>query len=66
MADMVVAAFSTGVSRVATWDATNTHFTDETVNDWHGQVAHGALEPMQRKHLISVIIKGFLNTSWLP
>ena len=43
MADMVVAAFSTGVSRVATWDATNTHFTDETVNDWHGQVAHGAL-----------------------
>ena len=43
MADMVVAAFSTGVSRVATWDANNTHFTDETINDWHGQVAHGSL-----------------------
>ena len=43
MADMVVAAFETGTSRVATWDSTNTHFTDERVNDWHGQVAHGAM-----------------------
>ena len=43
MADMVVAAFETGTSRIATWDTANTHFTNATVSDWHGQVAHGAL-----------------------
>ena len=43
MCDMVVAAFESGASRVATWDPKNTRFTHETVNDWHGAVAHGGL-----------------------
>jgi len=42
MNDIIVAAFETGTSRVGT--CLQTHkFTEETVNDWHGQVAHGAL-----------------------
>ena len=40
MADMIVMAFSTGTSRVATWDPYETRFTYDTINDWHGKVAH--------------------------
>ena len=43
MAEMLVAAFTTGTSRVATWDPSNTRFTDEMINDWHGQVAHSGM-----------------------
>jgi len=40
MNDVIVAAFSTGISRVGTWFQ-NIKFADQLINDWHGQVAHG-------------------------
>ncbi len=42
MNDVIVAAFSTGVSRVGTC-YNNVHFADVQINDWHGQVAHQSL-----------------------
>ena len=42
MNDMIVAAFSTGTSRVGTWGQ-GLHFTDDTIADWHGNVAHGGM-----------------------
>lgn len=40
MIDVIVAAFSAGVSRIGTWQNA-IKFTDSLINDWHGQVAHG-------------------------
>ena len=42
MNDITVMAFNSGVSRVATW-CHNIHFTEDLINDWHGQVAHSGL-----------------------
>lgn len=37
--DIIVAAFSTGTSRVGTW-AQDDRFTSDMIADWHGNVAH--------------------------
>lgn len=42
MNDVIVAAFTTGTSRVGTCYNT-VHFADQLINDWHGQVAHASL-----------------------
>ena len=42
MNDMIVAAFSTGISRVGTW-AQMDKFTSDMIADWHGNVAHSGL-----------------------
>ena len=42
MADIIAVAFSSGVSRIATWRQTLT-FADTLIGDWHGQVAHSGL-----------------------
>ena len=49
MNDIVVAAFSTGTSRVGTWGQ-RLRFTESTIADWHGNVAHNGMgaEPSQR------------------
>ena len=39
MNDMIVAAFSAGISRVGTWYQ-GVKFADTQIQDWHGQVAH--------------------------
>jgi hypothetical protein len=44
MLDMVVMAFTTGVSRVGTWGQGLTLAT-QNISDWHGQVAHEGLSP---------------------
>jgi hypothetical protein len=41
MTDMIVAAFSTGVSRIGTWGQQSCKFTDGVhISDWHGNVSH--------------------------
>ena len=40
--DVIVTAFSAGVSRVGTWYQ-NLKFAEQIINDWHGQVAHNGL-----------------------
>jgi hypothetical protein len=40
--DVIVAALSTGVSRVGSWSQ-EIHFIDEAISDWHGSVSHCAL-----------------------
>jgi hypothetical protein len=40
MNDIIVAAFSSGISRVGTWHQM-IKFADLLIADWHGQVAHG-------------------------
>jgi hypothetical protein len=42
MNDIIVAAFTAGISRVGTCYNT-VHFADQMINDWHGQVAHASL-----------------------
>jgi hypothetical protein len=42
MNDIIVAAFSSGVSRVGTWKQ-GMMFNSTIVNDWHGQVAHSGM-----------------------
>lgn len=42
--DMIVAAFSTAISRVATWSQTH-KFTSDMIADWHGNIAHSGLGP---------------------
>jgi len=42
MTDVIVAALSTGVSRVGSWSQ-EIHFIDEAISDWHGSVSHCAL-----------------------
>jgi len=43
MNDIIVAAFSTGVSRVGSWMLTNMRFATTDIGDWHGMVAHQGL-----------------------
>ena len=40
MNDIIVMAFNSGVSRVATWSQAAIHFTSHLINDWHGKIAH--------------------------
>ncbi|MBR57534.1 MAG: hypothetical protein CMH54_05680 [Myxococcales bacterium] len=42
MNDVIVAAFTAGISRVGTC-YNNVHFADQAINDWHGQVAHASM-----------------------
>jgi len=44
MNDIIVAAFTTGTSRVGTWGQ-ELRFTEDTIADWHGNVAHNGLGP---------------------
>ena len=53
IADMIVMAFNTGVSRVGTW-AQDLHFIDTTINDWHGQVAHSGMGATTAQNLIRI------------
>lgn len=49
--DMIVLAFSTGVSRIGSW-AQDLHFIDLLINDWHGQVAHSGMGASAAQDLI--------------
>ena len=42
MNEVIVAAFTAGISRVGTCFNT-IHFADQLINDWHGQVAHASM-----------------------
>jgi hypothetical protein len=51
MADMITLAFSAGISRIGTWSQ-DLKFTDLTINDWHGQIAHSAIGASAAQSLI--------------
>ena len=54
MTDVIVAALSTGASRIGTWGQTECKFIEEPINDWHGNVSHSGFgaSPAQNWALI--------------
>ena len=49
MTDVIALGFSTGVSRIGTW-SNYVRFSDQLINDWHGQVGHSGFGASVAQH----------------